>query len=97
VGTDCKSALSYIRDFFTYPSDRALSYIRDFFTYPSDRGNHPQYDFEIDKKITSIIKKASDDKIGALIQIKKLIKETKATLKNEVLLGTKNVNDITKF
>jgi hypothetical protein len=24
VGTDCKSALSYLRDFFTYPSDRVL-------------------------------------------------------------------------
>ena len=24
MGTDCKSALSHIRDFFTYPSDRVL-------------------------------------------------------------------------
>ena len=60
-------------------------------------GNHPQYDFEIDKKITSIIRNAGSDKIKAFNQIKKLIKDTKAVLKDEVLLGTKNVNDITNF
>ncbi|OAZ05262.1 hypothetical protein FLB_03530 [Flavobacterium succinicans] len=60
-------------------------------------GNHPEYDIAIDTKINLIIEKAGNEKIEAFNQIKKLIKDTKATLKNEVLLGTKNVNDIINF
>ena len=60
-------------------------------------GNHPEYDREINIKINSIIQKAGNDKLAAFNQIKKLIKDTKTTLKNEVLLGTKNVNNITNF
>ena len=59
-------------------------------------GNHPDYDRKINIKINSIMKNAEDD-LDAFNKIKKMVKDTKTTLKEDVLLGTKNVNDITNF
>lgn len=59
--------------------------------------NHPKYDFALDKKITQIIADAGGNNVKALADIRKLIEKTKKTLKDDVLLGTKNVNDVIDF
>ena len=60
--------------------------------------NHPKYDLAIEKKIDEIIGKKTN--IGkpeeAFNEILDLIKKTKETLKKEVFLGDKDVNDIFK-
>ncbi|MDR1526048.1 MAG: AHH domain-containing protein, partial [Dysgonamonadaceae bacterium] len=58
---------------------------------------HNDYSYAIDKKITEIINEAQGNDLIALQNIEKLVQDAKNTLKNEVLLGTKNVNDIVIF
>jgi hypothetical protein len=57
---------------------------------------HNEYSLAIDKKVTEICASKLDD-IDKLNKIKELIAKTKETLKNEVLLGNKDVNDITNL
>ena len=57
--------------------------------------NHPDYDEVIEKKIDDIIGKAKSNE-KAFEQIQELIEKTKETLKKEVFLGNKDVNDIFK-
>ena len=59
-------------------------------------GSHKQYNEAIDKKISSIITSNSNTQ-DALDELKELIQNTKSILKNDVLLGNKNVNDIISF
>lgn len=58
---------------------------------------HNEYNLAIDKKISEIIEKNADSPEDALDAIKGLITNTKAALKSEVLLESKNVNDIRNF
>ena len=62
----------------------------------SGHANHPDYDNAIDKKITEIILSSSTQK-KAFEEIQELIQKSKDILEKEVLLGTKDVNQITKF
>ena len=59
-------------------------------------GKHNEYSLAISAKVTAIID-ATADQQEAFVKIKSLISNTKETLKNEVLLGSKNVNDIRSF
>ena len=59
--------------------------------------SHKKYNDAIDAKITEIINNANGDKMLAFDRIKKLIQKSKDILEKEVLLGTKDVNQITKF
>lgn len=58
--------------------------------------SHNEYNLAIDAKITDIISNSNKPE-KALDEIKELIKTTKETLKKEVLLGNKDVNDIKSF
>ncbi|QWX83309.1 AHH domain-containing protein [Cellulophaga sp. HaHaR_3_176] len=58
--------------------------------------SHKQYNDAISDKITDIISNANNPQ-RALDEIKDLITSTKETLKKEVLLGNKDVNDIIDF
>ncbi|WP_309607562.1 AHH domain-containing protein [Flavobacterium sp.] len=60
---------------------------------------HNDYNREISKKITDIITDSRNlnKPKRAFDEIEDLIKSTKQKLKNEVLLGNKNVNDIINF
>ncbi|WP_309607565.1 AHH domain-containing protein [Flavobacterium sp.] len=57
---------------------------------------HNDYNREISKKISELIQNAAT-KEKAFEKVKKLISDTKNKLKQEVLLGTKNVNEIVNF
>ncbi|MFK8271316.1 AHH domain-containing protein [Capnocytophaga stomatis] len=59
--------------------------------------SHNDYNREIGKKISEIINNVNGDNELAFKQIQRLIKNTKNKLEQEVLLGTKNVNDIINF
>ncbi len=59
-------------------------------------GNHPAYNDSIALKIEGILLQFPNQS-EAFERVKSLIATSKQTLKNEVLLGTKNVNDITTF
>lgn len=61
--------------------------------------NHDNYSREISKKISEIItSKGNVNKPEkAFEEIQELIKNTKIKLEKEVLLGTKNVDDIVNF
>ena len=63
----------------------------------SGHANHPDYDKAIDKKITEIINDSDGNNMLAFDRIKKLTQKSKDILEKEVLLGTKDVNQITKF
>lgn len=58
---------------------------------------HNEYSLAIDKKISEICGSTSIDDIGKFEEIQDLIQRTKEILKTEVLLGTKNVNEIVNF
>lgn len=58
--------------------------------------NHPAYDREIGKKINDILEKAPNQE-KAFERIQNLITDTKNKLENEVLLGSKDVNQIVNF
>ncbi len=62
----------------------------------SGHANHPDYDNAIDEKITEIMMSSSTQK-KAFEEIQELIQKSKDILEKEVLLGTKDVNQITKF
>ena len=57
---------------------------------------HNDYNREISKKISELIQNATT-KEKAFEKVKKLISDTKNKLKQDVLLGTKNVNEIVNF
>jgi hypothetical protein len=57
---------------------------------------HKKYNDAIEIKITEIIQKTPSQE-KAFDEIKALIENTKETLRKEVLLGNKNVNDIVNF
>ena len=104
MGTDCKSALSRLRDFFTYPSDRVIDngimlQKKSNALVVNGHTTHPKYNDAISDKITEIINstKNVNKPQRALEEIEDLIKTTKETLKKDVLLGTKDVNDIVSF
>ena len=61
--------------------------------------NHPQYNDAISEKITLIISdvRFSNKPKRAFDALKDFITSTKAKLKLEVLLGNKNVNQITNL
>lgn len=65
----------------------------------SGHANHPDYDKAIDKKITEIItsRRNLNNPEKAFEEIQELIQKSKDILEKEVLLGTKDVNQITKF
>ena len=63
----------------------------------SGHANHPNYDINLDEKITEIINDSNGDNMLALDRIKKLIQKSKDKLEKEVLLGNKDVNDIIDF
>lgn len=58
---------------------------------------HDDYNRAVDKKITQIISKNSNRPQKAVEEITSFIKEMKQKLKDDVVLGNKNVNDITSF
>jgi hypothetical protein len=70
---------------------------KNIFVDGNGHGVHKQYSDAISEKITQVITSAGSDKLLAFKNVKKLIKDTKKVLKEEVLLGTKNVNDIVNF
>ncbi|GIJ92897.1 hypothetical protein CAPN002_01150 [Capnocytophaga stomatis] len=59
--------------------------------------SHKEYNDAISEKISEIINNTKGDNELAFKQIQRLIKNTKDKLEKEVLLGTKNVNDIKNF
>ena len=63
----------------------------------SGHANHPNYDINLDEKITIIINNANGNNMLAFDRIKKLIQKSKDKLEKEVLLGNKDVNDIVNF
>ena len=63
----------------------------------SGHANHPDYDINLDEKITIIINNANGNNMLAFDRIKKLIQKSKDKLEKEVLLGNKDVNDIIDF
>ena len=65
----------------------------------SGHANHPDYDNAIDEKITEIITSPRNlnKPEKAFEEIQELIKKSKDILEKDVLLGTKDVNQITKF
>lgn len=65
----------------------------------SGHANHPDYDKAIDKKITEIItsRRNINNSEKAFEEIQELIQKSKDILEKDVLLGTKDVNQITKF
>ncbi len=63
----------------------------------SGHANHPDYDINLDEKITIIINNANGNNMLAFDRIKKLIQKSKDKLEKEVLLGNKDVNDIVNF
>jgi hypothetical protein len=58
---------------------------------------HNDYSREISRKISEICNRTDIDDISKFEHMQDLIKSTKNTLINEVLLGSKNVNDIVIF
>jgi hypothetical protein len=70
---------------------------KNIFVDGNGHGVHKQYSDAISEKITQVISEADGNKLLALKNVKQLIKDTKKVLKEEVLLGTKNVNDIVNF
>ena len=65
----------------------------------SGHANHPDYDNAIDEKITEIITspRNRNKPEKAFEEIQELIQKSKDILEKDVLLGTKDVNQITKF
>ena len=65
----------------------------------SGHANHPDYDNAIDEKITEIITSPRNlnKPEKAFEEIQELIQKSKDILEKDVLLGTKDVNQITKF
>ena len=65
----------------------------------SGHANHPDYDNAIDEKITEIITSPRNlnKPEKAFEEIQELIQKSKDVLEKDVLLGTKDVNQITKF
>ena len=65
----------------------------------SGHANHPNYDINLDEKITEIItsRRNINNPEKAFEEIQELIQKSKDILEKEVLLGTKDVNQITKF
>ena len=65
----------------------------------SGHANHPDYDINLDEKITEIITSPRNlnKPEKAFEEIQELIQKSKDILEKEVLLGTKDVNQITKF
>ena len=65
----------------------------------SGHANHPDYDINLDEKITEIITSPRNlnKPEKAFEEIQELIKNTKNKLEKEVLLGNKDVNDIIDF
>jgi hypothetical protein len=61
--------------------------------------SHKQYNDAISEKISEIIKKESNVDLPkkAFKELQDLMQSTKQKLKTEVLLGTKDVNDIVNF
>lgn len=59
--------------------------------------NHPSYDRAIEQKIDEICSDPNLDNLGKFEEIQDLINDTKIKLENEVLLGNKDVNQITNF
>ncbi|MFK7004882.1 hypothetical protein BWK63_13815 [Flavobacterium covae] len=59
--------------------------------------NHPAYDRAIEQKIDAICSDPNLDNSGKFEEIQDLINDTKTKLENEVLLGSKDVNQITSF
>lgn len=58
---------------------------------------HKAYTDALDVKVTEICTDAELDDLTKLKEMKKLVNKTKEKLKNEVLLGNKDVNDIVTF
>ena len=65
----------------------------------SGHANHPDYDINLDEKITEIITSPRNlnKPEKAFEEIQELIQKSKDILEKDVLLGTKDVNQITKF
>ena len=65
----------------------------------SGHANHPNYDINLDEKITEIItsRRNINNPEKAFEEIQELIKKSKNRLEKEVLLGNKDVNDIVDF
>ena len=62
----------------------------------SGHANHPKYDNAITEKINDILEKAPSEE-KAFERIQNLISDTKGKLEADVLLGTKDVNQIVNF
>ncbi|MCJ1805951.1 hypothetical protein MRP92_03375, partial [Flavobacterium covae] len=56
--------------------------------------NHPKYDQAMTVKLNEILGNDSYSEIRKFNEIKKLINNTKMKLENDVLLGSKDVNEI---
>lgn len=56
--------------------------------------NHPKYDDAITQKINDIVNNPILDEVEKFEEIQKLINKTKKKLEDNVLLGTKDVNEI---
>lgn len=59
--------------------------------------NHKKYNYAIDKKISEICNDINLNNLEKFEEIQELIKNTKIKLEREVLLGSKNVDDIVNF
>jgi hypothetical protein len=62
----------------------------------SGHANHPQYDKVMQEKINDILNTAQNEN-DAFNKIQNLINNTKNKLEDEVLLGTKNINNLIDF
>ena len=63
----------------------------------SGHANHPNYDKAIIERVNIILSNESYSELRKFNEIQTLIKNGKEKLETNVLLGTKNVNDIVDF
>ena len=63
----------------------------------SGHANHPKYDKAIIERVNIILSNESYSELRKFNEIQTLIKNGKEKLETNVLLGTKNVNDIVDF